>query len=96
MTEGNEEQMEEQIENDAYLPRSRMDQLQEEFHMSAIEVDELTKFIASSQNNNMLGILEELIKCESLNTRQKVAFAHAIGIFRTEESMSTRIRSSQS
>jgi hypothetical protein len=43
----------------------------------------------------MLGILEEMIKNKNLNIRQKVAFAHALGIFRTEESMSFRIRSSQ-
>jgi hypothetical protein len=84
-----------QTENDDDSPKNRMQQLQEEFHMSNSEVDGLTKFISSAKNNAMLDILEEMIHCKTLNIRQKVAFAHALGIFRSEESMSFRITSSQ-
>lgn len=95
-TEGQTEEMIEiDTENDTSRPKSRMQQLQEEFHMSDSEVDGLTKFISSAKNNAMLDILEEMIHCKTLNIRQKVAFAHALGIFRIEESMSSRIRSSQ-
>lgn len=83
------------VENDADRPRSRMQQLQEEFNMSDSEVEGLTKFITSTQNGKILDILEEMIHCKTLNIRQKVAFAHALGIFRMEEAMSSRIRSSQ-
>lgn len=82
------------VAKDADCPKSRMQQLQEEFHMSDLEVEGITEFVTSLKDNNILGVMEEMIKCETLNTRQKAAFAHALGIFRTEESMSFRIRSS--
>jgi hypothetical protein len=88
-------QEEKQEEKDEYGPKSRMKGLQKEFHLSDLEVDELTRFLSSTKSSDMFGIIEEMIKCESLNIRQKVAFAHALGIFRTEGSMSFRIRSSQ-
>ena len=76
-------------------PRNKMELLQEEFHMSNSEVDGLTKFIESSMNNDVLGLLEEMMEYKNLNIRQKVAFAHMLGIFRIEESMTFRMRSSQ-
>jgi uncharacterized membrane protein YdbT with pleckstrin-like domain len=93
--EQSDKKTEEQIEKDADSQKNRMDQLQKEFHMSDSDVEGLTVFLTSSKTGDILGIMEEMIKCETLNTRQKVAFAHALGIFRSEESMSFRIRSSQ-
>ena len=94
-----EEQMNESVEinagDDTDCQKSIMQQLQEEFNMSDSEVEGLTKFISSTRNGSMLEILEEMIHCKTLNIRQKVAFAHALGIFRMEETMSFRIRSSQ-
>jgi hypothetical protein len=94
-----EEQMNENMEinagDDADCPKNIMQQLQEEFNMSDSEVEGLTKFINSTQNDAMLETLEEMIHCKTLNIRQKVAFAHLLGIFRMEETMSFRIRSSQ-
>ncbi len=49
-------------QEDVYRPKSRMEQLQEEFHMSDSEVDGLTKFISSSPSNmGVLEVLEEMV-----------------------------------
>ncbi len=77
-------------------PKSRMEQLQEEFHMSKSEVDGLAKFISSQPSRiGILEVIERMIKSDDLNIRQKVAFAHIMGIFRAEDVIDTRIRSSQ-
>ncbi len=81
---------------DERYEKTRMEQLQEEFRLSDSEVDGLMTFISSSKDETgMLEVLEDMIRCTYLNTRQKVALAHILGIFRTEETMSTKIRSSQ-
>ena len=80
---GNREEIDESNEN--YSNKSRIDQIQEEFGMSDSEMDDISKFTSSLSNDIKLpDVLEELIKYESLNIRQKVAFAHMLGIFRAE------------
>lgn len=95
--EKTDDKVERQVEEkkDYDRPRNKMELLQEEFHMSNAEIEGLIKFIESSMNNDVLGLLEEMIEYKNLNIRQKVAFAHTLGIFRIEESMEFRIRSSQ-
>lgn len=66
-------------------------QIREEFGLSDLEIDQLIKFILSLPNdNNVPDVLEELIKCEYLTSRQKVAFSHMLGIFRTENFISNK------
>jgi len=70
--------------------QSRIRLIQEEFSMSNEEVEGINEFIRETPSNTgMEGVLENLITSENLNTRQKVAFSHAIGIFRTEEAMNS-------
>jgi hypothetical protein len=65
--------------------QNRIGQLQEEFGMSDSEIDEIGKFISSlSKDSDMQHVLEEIIKYENFNIRQKVAFAHILGIFRAD------------
>ncbi len=65
--------------------KSRISQIQKEFNMSDLEMDGISKFTSSLPNDiSVPDVLEELIKYEDLNMRQKVAFAHMLGIFRVE------------
>jgi len=73
-------------ENEAF--QSRIDKLQEEFGMSDIEIDEIRNFISTLPRYiYMSEIIEELVRCDDLDVRQKVIFAHTLGIFRTEKSL---------
>ena len=69
------------------VPQSRLTIIKEEFGLSDLEVEGITAFIKTiPRDTEMKDVLEELIKCENLNIRQKVVFSHAIGIFRSEDS----------
>ena len=73
--------------------QSRIRLIQKEFSMSNDEVEGINEFIrATPSNTGMEDVLENLITSENLNIRQKVAFSHAIGIFRTEEAMNSSNR----
>ena len=70
--------------------QSRIKLIQKEFSMSDEEVEGINEFIrAIPSDTGMEGVLEELIISDNLNIRQKVAFSHAIGIFRTEDAMNS-------
>ena len=86
----NEEDKEEGIDENIVQSQSRMELIQEEFGLSDLEVGEINKFILSTKKNTgILDVLKKLIKCEDLNVRQKVAFAHVMWIFRTEGNTTT-------
>jgi hypothetical protein len=79
------------IEGDgAFGYQSRIRLIQKEFNMSNAEVEGINEFIRTIQSDTgMEDVLEALITSDSLNVRQKVAFSHAIGIFRTEDAMNS-------
>jgi len=65
--------------------KSRMQQIQEEFKMSDLEITEIYTFISTLKNETtILDALEKLVEYDNLNIRQKVAFSHLLGIFRIE------------
>lgn len=69
----------------------KIDQMQKEFDLSDLEMEEIDKFIQSLPvDDNIYYVLEELVKTDSLNVRQKVAFAHALGIFREEGNLRSK------
>ncbi len=71
--------------NNNNASKSRMEQIQEEFKMTDSEVNEIFKFISSlKEDMTVLEAMEELIESDNLNVRQKVAFSHVLGIFRSE------------
>lgn len=71
--------------NSSNTSKSRMQQIQEEFKMSDSEVDEIYEFMSTLKSETtILDALEKLIEYDNLNTRQKVAFSHLLGIFRSE------------
>lgn len=71
-------------EKDEY--ETRMDIMQEEFSMSDLEVSGILEFMHTLPKDMCpKDVLEEMIKSENLNIRQKVAFSHSLGILRAEE-----------
>lgn len=59
---------------------------QEEFNISDSEVNGIFEFIHTLPRDICpKDMLEEIIKSENLNIRQKVAFSHTLGVLKAEE-----------
>ena len=67
---------------------SRIEVIKEEFDLSDSEVEEMEKFLSRPELIDRCAtfkdILEDIIKTDILNDRQKVAFAYSIGMFQME------------
>lgn len=89
-----EDEYEDEYEDNNYndgKSLDKIDQLQKEFDLSDLEMEDINKFIQSLPiDDNLNFVLEELVKTDSLNVRQKVAFAHALGIFRAEGNLRSK------
>lgn len=62
--------------------------IQKEFDLSDSEVDGIQNFLLRPQllkkDTTLKDVLEEIIRTDLLNDRQKVAFAYSMGMFKSE------------